>query len=821
MPHHPTQKIFPLNGVLRRGVFATLLATTPMLPNLAWAEDSNVSQARQYSIGAGNLDQVLNRFASEAGILLSVDAQLTSGKRSAGLQGRYDVAQGLERVLAGSDLQAVYAQGGWSLQPVAQGGPLQLGATRVNATEALENAWGPVDGIVAKRSATGTKTDAALVEIPQTINVVTAAEINSRSAQSVTEALRYTPGITGGGFSDRVKIFDEPTSRGFSPTPLYLDGLHLPYGGGSTGGALQIEPYSLERIEVLKGPASVLYGQNQPGGIVNLVSKRPTETPLHQIKFEAGSYDHKSAAIDLGGPLDDQGKFLYRLTALANDSNDEIDYVEERRQFIAPSFTWRPSEDTSLTLFAQYQKDKGVPEAQGLPAVGTLFDNPNGKIDRDLFLGEPGVNDYHREQYAFGYEFSHRLNDVWTLKQNARYARVNDHYTAPLHGYRFVTNPITGQNDQRYQTRYGVDWQQDNKVFGVDNIAQAEFDTGAFSHTAIVGLDYYHFNSKFDGLYDYNPPIIDLFTPTYGQPLNFGNNYRWDNTITQTGLYAQDQIKLDQWVFVLGGRYDWAETDNKQPLSSAHTSSKDEKFTGRGGIVYLFDNGLAPFVSYSESFLPLSGTNVQGKAFDPSTGKQYEAGVKYQPPGQNSFVQISAYELEQENILTTDLGNPGFSNQSGAIRSKGIEFEAKAELTEAFDVIASASRNDIKYTKDNDGRKGRHPAGNPPLTAALWLNYTLLGDTPLSGLGAGVGARYARGNYGDDYEGAFQIPSYTVYDASLTYDLGTSALRLKGVKLALNVKNLTDKEYVASCRSQWDCYYGDGRTVVSSLTYDW
>lgn len=572
---------------------------------------------------------------------------------------------------------------------------------------------------------------------------------------------------------------------------------------------------------MLKGPASVLYGQNQPGGIINLVSKRPTEQPLHQVVLEAGSYDHKSAAIDLGGPLDDEGKFLYRLTALANDSNDEIDYVKEKRQFIAPSFTWRPNEDTSLTLFAQYQKDKGVPEAQGLPAVGTVFDNPNGKISRELFLGEPGISDYHREQYAFGYEFSHRLNDIWTVKQNARYARVNDHYTSPLHGYRFVTNPISGLNDQRYQTRYGVDWQQDNKVFGVDNIAQAEFDTGPFSHTAIVGLDYYHSNSKFDGLYDYNPPVIDLFTPTYGKPLNFGNNYRWDNTLTQTGLYAQDQIKLDQWVFVLGGRYDWAETNNKQPVSGDHTSSKDEKFTGRGGIVYLFENGIAPFVSYSESFLPLSGSDVDGKAFEPSTGKQYEVGVKFQPPGQNSFVQVSAYELEQENVLTSNLAAPGFSNQSGAVRSKGIEFEAKAELTDALDVIASASRNDIKYTKDNDGRKGRHPAGNPPLTAALWLNYTVLGETPFAGLGAGIGTRYARGSYGDDYEGAFQIPSYTVYDASLSYDLGKSALRIKGVKLAVNFKNLTDKKYVSSCISQWDCYYGDGRTVVSSLTYDW
>ncbi|WP_339070482.1 TonB-dependent siderophore receptor [Pseudomonas idahonensis] len=821
MPYQTTASILTLGTAARRRAFVALLAMAPVLPGMAQADSGSQSQARDYQIAAGNLDQVLNRFASAAGILLSVDASMTAGKHSAGLHGRYEVAQGLQTLLAGSGLQAVQTGASWGLQPLAENGALQLAPTRIGATQMTEDAWGAVPGIVAKRSATGSKTDSALVEIPQTINVIGAKEIKARGAQSVTEALLYTPGMTGGGFSDRVKIFDEPTSRGFSPTPMYLDGLHLPYGGGSTGGALQIEPYALERIEVLKGPASVLYGQNQPGGIVNMVSKRPTETPLHQLVLEAGSYDHKSVALDLGGPLDEQGQFLYRLTGLASDSQDAVDYVQRQRQFIAPSLTWRPDDDTQLTLFAQYQKDNDVPEAQGLPSVGTVFANPNGKIDRDLFLGEPGVNAYDRDQFVLGYEFSHRLNDVWTLKQNARYADVDDRYRAPLHGYKFVSNPKTGLNDQRYMTRYGVDWKQHNKVYGVDSIAQAEFDTGPFSHTLVMGLDYYHSNSKFHGKYDYNPPILDMFTPTYGQSLNFGNPYQWDNTIIQTGLYVQDQIKYEKWVLVLGGRNDWAETDNKTPLNGGHTNAKSQSFTGRGGLVYLFDNGLAPFVSYSESFLPLSGTSVGGSAFEPSSGKQYEVGMKYQPPGQESFVQVSAYQLDQENILTSDLANPGFSIQSGAVRSRGIELEAKASLSESLDVIASASRNDVKYTKDNDGREGRHPAGMPPLTASLWLNYTILGDTPLAGLGAGVGTRYVKGSYGTDYDGAFQIPSYTVYDASLSYDLEKSPLQWKGVKLALNVKNLTDKTYVAKCTSIWDCYYGEGRTMVSSLTYDW
>ncbi|SFS29013.1 TonB-dependent siderophore receptor [Pseudomonas sp. NFACC42-2] len=816
MPHHPIQ---PLARALRGGLFVSLLATVPLLPTQVHAEDSTEA-LRAYNIPAGSLDQALNQFASASGILLSVDASLTQGKRTTGLQGSYGVGSGLERLLAGSGLVAVQAQGGWSLQAMSSAGPLQLGATQISAQQAEESAWGPVDGLVATRSASGSKTDSALVEIPQTINVITAAEIKARGAQSVTQALLYTPGMTAGGFADRVKLFDEPTSRGFTPTPLYLDGLHLPYGGGSTGGALQIEPYSLERIEVLKGPASVLYGQNQPGGLVNMVSKRPSETPVHQVVLEAGTYEHKSAAIDLSGPLDEQGQFLYRLTGLANDGQDEINYVENKRQFIAPSLTWRPNDDTRVTLFAQYQKDKGVPEAQGLPASGTLWANPNGKIKRDVFIGEPGVNQYNREQYVLGYEISHRLNDTWTLKQNARYAEVDDRYTAPLHGYRFVANPATGVQDQRYLQRFGVDWAQNNKVFGVDSIAQAEFDTGALSHTVIVGLDYYHSGSLFHGLYDRNPPVIDLFKPVYGQRLNFGQPYRWDRTLSQTGLYVQDQIKLDKWALVLGGRYDWASVVNKEPLQGTRFASKDEAFTGRAGLVYLFDNGLAPFVSYSESFLPLTGTDAQRKPFDPSTGKQYEVGMKYQPPGQKSFVQVAVYQLDQENVLTTN-PNDTFSTQSGAMRSRGVELEAKAALSDAWEIIASAARNDIKYTKDEEGRQGRHPAGISPLTASMWVNYTVQGDTPLSGLGAGLGVRYARQSLGDYYEGAFSVPSYSVYDASLNYDLGASPLKLKGVKLAMNVQNLTNKTYVSQCTSDLDCYYGEGRTVVSSLTYDW
>lgn len=807
---------------------AIALAVAAPLPVLA---ADSVAEARSYrfDIPAQSLDSALAAFSAVTRTQVLVPAELTQGLGSSGLSGSYGQAEALSRLLAGSGLTARFVDADTVTleKPQDAQGALQLGATTISG-QTSESAYGKVDGYVARRSATATKADTSLTEIPQTINIVTQDEIKVRGSQSVTEALRYTPGISTGGFIDRSKSFDEPTSRGFSPTPLYLDGLHLPYGGGSTGGALQVDPYTLERIEVLKGPASVLYGRNEPGGIVNMVSKRPSATPVREVILGGGSHDRRYGALDISDALDEQGTYLYRMTLVGSDQNSEIDYAEQQRFLLAPSFTWNLSDATSLTLYGQYQKDNDVPEPQGLPSVGTRFSSPNGKIKRSRFIGEPGVNAYDREQFVLGYEFSHELNDTWTLRQNTRYAYVDDQYVAPLHGYGFVANPVTGANDQRYISRYGVDWSQTNKVLGVDNIAQARFKTGDVEHTALIGLDYYRFNSTFLGLYSYEgaSPIIDLYTPVYGQSFTFDSPNRWNNTITQTGIYVQDQLKWERWFVTLGGRFDWAETENKrtQPRFGVNvdTTTKDEKFTGRVGAGYEFDNGLTPYLSYSESFLPTSGTDWQGNEFEPYTGKQYEAGIKYQPPGQNSFIQMSVYQINQRNVLTSDEAHPGFSGQSAEQRSRGFELEGKASLTNNLGIIASFSRSDIKYTKDNDGREGRHPAGVPPMTASAWLDYSFSGDMLLAGLGAGIGARYVRGSEGTSTaNNHFTVPSYTVYDAMLAYDFERSPLGIKGLQLQLNVENLADKTYISGCTGVWECFYGRGRSVTSNLTYNW
>lgn len=806
--------------LIRRSFRSTLPAVCALaltLPMIGQAQAAAVA----INVPAQSLGSALQEFGRQTNLQVLYSPDEVSGLRSTAVSGTMEPTAAIAQLLQGTDIAYSVSGNNVALRSRANSGAaLDLAPTTISAAQ--ESAWGPVAGIVAKRSATGSKTDTPLNEIPQTINVVTQDEVKMRGSQSVTEALLYTPGITGGGFASRVKIFDEPTSRGFSPTPLYLDGLHMPYGGGSTGGSLQIDPYTLERIEVLKGPASVLYGQNQPGGIVNMVSKRPTARPLHEVVLGGGSYDRKYGAFDLGGPIDDQGEFLYRLTGVVNDSSSAIDYADQNRMMLAPSLTWLPNDRTSITVFGQYQKDHDTPEAQGLPANGTVFRSAAGRISRSRFIGEPDVNKYEREQFVVGYEIAHELNDVWTLKQNARYADVNDQYVAPLHGYSFPTNPVTGLNDGSYQSRYAVDWSQHNKVYGIDNIAQAKFKTADIDHTLLLGVDYYHSNSKFLGLYDRTAPGIDLYNPVYGQQINFRQPYKWDNTITQTGLYAQDQLRWNNWFLTLGGRYDFAETDNKQPLTNGHSNQKDEKFTGRAGLGYEFDNGMTPYVSYAESFLPQTGTDVGGSAFEPTTGKQYEVGIKYEPKSIDGFIQLSAYQIDQDNMLTTDLDNPGFSSQSGTVRSRGVELEGKVNVTQNLSMLASVSRNQTKWHSSNDGREGRSLAMAPPLTASAWVNYDFDISTALAGLGMGLGARYVSQSYGSDYEeDSFQVPSYVVYDAMVSYDLEKSPLHVKGVKLKANLQNLTDEKYVAACNGTLDCYYGQSRTMTADVTYNW
>lgn len=804
-----SRRLSPLALALQLGLAASL-----GLPALSLAAQAD---SRSFDIPAGPLGTALNRYASQAGVALSFDAGQVRGLQASALHGSYSLEEGFAQLLHGSGLQARAVADGYVLAPADDA--LEMSPTTINGAN-LESAWGPVQGYVATRTGTATKTDTPILEVPQTINVITADQIQAQGAQNLTQALRYTPGLGVNGYTDRNSIADEITSRGFAPTPLYLDGAYLPYAG-SLGGAPQIDPYTLERVEVLKGPSSVLYGQNQPGGLVNMVSKRPTTEQRSQVRFGLGSYHRVNGAFDTSGPLDEQKAFSYRVIGVAKKGNEQVDHTHSERMLLAPSLTWAPTEDTALTLLAQVQRDDGLEDYQSLPRIGSLVRGPSGqRIDQDFFSGDSRYNDYKRDQYILGYDFSHRFDEDLQFRSTARYTDVDDRYRG-FYLRSFVTD-ADGVTDYTRANRTKVDWRQHNSAYTLDNNLEYRFNTGALQHTTLAGVDYRHFNRKYDGYNAYNAEPVNL----YGKNNTDTGNVRpelttkWDNTVRQTGLYLQDQIKLDQWILTIGGRQDWAEVENKDLLARTITEQRDNKFTGRIGLTYVTDFGLAPYVSYSESFLPTVGTAAPergGNAFKPTEGEQYEVGVKYQP-FDKTLLTAAVFQIKQKNVLTGDVDYPQYESQSGEVRSRGVELELKSSI-EQFDVLAAATYIDSFYTRETYGNEDNRSEAQAPVSATAWVDYHFSQAT-VDGLTWGVGARYT-GRKPGDAANSFHTPAYVVYDTTLCYDFSRFSPSMAGLQARLNVQNLFDREYVSDCNYAFGCYYGQERVASLEMSYDW
>ncbi len=419
------------------------LLTVPLLSQPAIAQVTQ-QQARDYDIASGPVSSVINRFAAEAGVFISGAGELGEGRQSPGLQGQYRVDEGLERLLDGTGLTAArQSDGSYRLEERAA--DVALTTMRVEADWVQETATGPVDGYVATRSATGTKTDTPLNEVPQSISVITSDEVEARGAQSIGDTLNYTAGVIGhsNGLDPRRDFI---SIRGFGGTEyFYRDGLRLT--GFNNQGRTVSEPYGFERIEVLRGPSSVLYGQGGPGGIVNLISKKPTEIPQGEVRVSTGGNDHHQVNTDVSGYLDDQGELKYRFVGLLRDANAEIDYTKNDRTYLAPSFSWIPNDKTSLTLLAEYKEIDTVGSYIVLPRVGTLDSNPNGQIPRSRYVGEPGADNFEQNYFSVASLFEHELNDTVTIRQNTRYREAETN----------ITNIYAGQimDDLRTIPRFG------------------------------------------------------------------------------------------------------------------------------------------------------------------------------------------------------------------------------------------------------------------------------------------------------------------------------------------------------------------------------
>ncbi|WCK16566.1 TonB-dependent siderophore receptor [Agrobacterium tumefaciens] len=798
--------------------------TTVVLSTGAVAQ---TAKSYEFAISGQPLSAALVRFSSVTGIDVAFDGPLPANLRSVGTAGNLSAEGALRRLLAGTGLTFRFTTANTVLLINPQNSSSSASAVGATILEPIvvqgENARGPVEGFVATHSATATKTGTSLKDTPQAVNVVTKDQIAAQGSTTLTQALRYTPGVISQYGDD--SRYDWFTIRGFRPS-RYLDGLRLPFG--SRGYAQpRVEPFSLERAEVLKGPASVLYGQGDPGGLINMVSKRPSATALNEVEMQFGTDKRIQTAFDLGGGAGDDDSFLYRIVGVGRLTDTQYDYVREKKGYIAPSFTFKPDEGTSLTVYGSYQHidSPGGGGAPALPANGTLYTRMYPELPRSAFPGEPGYDHYKSDQASVGYEFEHEVDDTWTIRQNLRYSYIGTDTQRVQPYCPAACNPTAFY-------RYAWAFPESARAVTVDNQAIGNFQTGDVAHTALFGLDYSYESSRYE-----ESALSPIFTPFNGLDPVYGATAitrppiatQIDQDRSQTGLYAQDQMEWNNFVFSLGGRYDWANTDTRTRTSAAdnQVDQRDGKFTWRAGLVYNFDNGLSPYAGYSTSFNPASGTDRLGNAFEPTTGEQFEVGVKYQPNGSNSFVTLSAYHLTQDNVLSPDT-TPGFTNysvQTGQVRMRGVELEGKAEITDAFSVLASYAYTDSEITRANPNAAGISNEGNrfafvPRQQASLWLDYTLQTSTIWDGLSFGGGARYTGQTFGDNAN-KFDIPSYTVFDAAVRYDFGKADPKLEGLKASLNVSNIFDRKYVSTCIAATGCYWGEGRTVYASLKYSW
>ncbi|NYU11515.1 ferrichrome porin FhuA [Enterobacteriaceae bacterium CCUG 67584] len=694
-----------------------------------------------------------------------------------------------------------------------------------------ESAWGPAATIAARQSATGTKTDTSIEKVPQSISVVTAEEMALHQPRSVKEALSYTPGVAVGtrGASN---TYDYLIIRGFAADGQsqnnYLDGMKMQ---GNFYNDAVIDPYMIERAEVMRGPTSVLYGKSSPGGLLNMVSKRPLTEPLKEVQFKVGTDSLFQTGFDFSDALDDDGVYSYRLTGLARSNNAQQERAEEQRYTIAPSFSWRPSDKTNFTFLSYFQNEPETGYYGWLPKEGTVDPLPNGdRLPTDFNEGAKN-NTYSRNQKMVGYSFDHEFNDTFTVRQNLRFAE-NKTSQNSVYGYgvcsdaansgNALCNALSPADKGHYLARkYVVD---DEKLqnFTVDTQLQSKFAAGDVDHILLTGVDYMRMRNDINAWfgYDASVPLLDLYNPVYSD-FDFGSKnpdnsgpYQLLNKQQQTGLYVQDQAQWNKVLVTLGGRYDWAEQDSFNRVAGTTASRDDNQFTWRGGVNYLFDNGVTPYFSYSESFEPSSQTDAQGKPFAPSKGKQYEVGVKYVPSDRPIVLTGALYQLTKTNNLMADPAGSFFSVEGGEIRARGVEIEAKAALSASVNVVGSYTYTDVEYTTDTN-YKGNTPAQVPEHMASLWGDYTFY-DGALSGLTLGTGGRFSSSSYGDPAN-SFKVGSYAVMDALVRYDL--ARFGMAGSNVALHVNNLLDREYVASCFNTYGCFWGAERQVVATATF--
>jgi iron complex outermembrane recepter protein len=623
----------------------------------------------------------------------------------------------------------------------------------------------PVESYRATDALTGTKTGAALRDLPFVLTVVPRQIVEDRRFTFLGEALDNVAGAQrklGYGSVQNFGAFIRGFDSGF---------VTLRNGFRDFGFYTLRDTANVERYEILKGPASLLYGNLQPGGITNTLSKQPLARPFRQATVITGDFDFYRGELDFGGPLSDS--VFYRLNLAAEDAGSFRDGVDSRSQFVAPVVTWFASDKTRVTLEVEYKHADYVWDL-GLPRHPLSFTVP---IKR--FLGEPDARNDVQSLFASSI-IEHRFNAQWKLRQNLSASYSGGDYN--------LRSPSGIGADGRTVNRVAYATQERSENYAIQHELIGQFNFGAIRHQAIVGLD---LNRNFDG-YDFllqSLAPIDLLAPVYGaQPGTgvpfFGNEVTRDDV----GVYFQDLVSLrDNLKLLLGVRYDSIHHENYDRLAkSVARAATDTAVTPQAGLVYQPTTATSLYASYSTSFLPItSGRQANGAFLDPEEGEQFEVGAKQELLGGKASATVAAFWITKQNVSTPDPITPTFRVQTGEQKSRGVEVEFTGQLVPGWDVIASGAYIDAYVSRDNTFPVGSLLPGAPEWSGSVWQKYTVQSGA-VKGLAIGFGAFSASKRKAGLPNAAWWLPSYTRLDGMIGY--GRDRWHVQ-----LNVKNLTDE----------------------------
>ena len=653
---------------------------------------------------------------------------------------------------------------------------------------------GEQDGYRVPDTSVGTRTDTPLRDIPQSIQVVPQQVIKDQQATRLTEVLKNVPGVVVGSRSPRdplnvIKI------RGFDAfSETLLNGVQDRSIGSVGFGS------NIERVEVLKGPASVLFGQGGLGGRVNLVTKQPLRDPFYFVEASAGSYNSYNGAIDLSGPLNDSKTVLYRLNASAGTNESFIDFYEQQQYLIAPTVSWQISDRTKLTLEASYSDAEG-PYDFGIPARGSVLPNPNGKIPRNRFVSEPNLNDTSNGAFRIGYNFEHRFSDNWQARSVFQ--------TSLFRLRRDLVFSFGLQDDLRTLERGVENFDYNQNAYNLDNYVVGKFATGSIKHKLVAGFNLSRIDTNSDALFNETTPL-DVFNPVYGTATEASlPDFNIKNRAQQLGFYLQDQITLaENFKLLLGGRFDIANQEAKDLIAQTNDFKQTEAFSPRLGIVYQPIQPISLYASYSRSFN--QAVDLFGPALpEPERGTQYEIGVKADLTDRLATT-LAFYDLTRTNLSAEDPNNPQRTIQIGEQRSRGIEFDISGEILPGWNVIAGYAYTDAEITRDNPSTVGNQLNNVPRHALNLWTTYEIQSGS-LKGLGFGLGAFY----YGDrqaDLGNTVELPSYVRTDAAIYY-------KRDNYRAAINIKNLFDTDYFVSAQNVNRIIPGDPLTIQGTISW--